>query len=141
MIDESSDFILGINKKSYIWKLNTTCFLGNFLVVNFNFSQKVEVFMLTKLTSVQFEWVPFIVLSWSTPRFYWNTTPGWLCVNMTERDTHDGAFTRVDVCVFCRAGRVIKHRADSGAAVKGPCSRENGQSVKEGEEEEEEGGN
>lgn len=41
-------------------------------------------------------------------------------------------FSRVDVCVFCSAVKVIKHRADSGAAVKGPCSNENGQRVREG---------
>ncbi len=54
-------------------------------------------------------------------------------------------FSRVDVCVFCSAVQVIKHRADSGAAVKGPCSSENGQTDREGEGEgegrEEEGGN
>lgn len=29
---------------------------------------------------------------------------------------------------------MIKHRADSGGAVKGPCSSENGQKVREGGE-------
>lgn len=46
-------------------------------------------------------------------------------------------FGRVDVCeLSVRAAPLIKHRANSGAAaaaaVKGPCSSENGQKELEG---------
>lgn len=57
-----------------------------------------------------------------------------LCVNMTERDIRLCG----RVCVFCSVVRVMKHRADSGADVKGPCSSENGS---RGEWREEERGN
>lgn len=50
----------------------------------------------------------------------WKHDPDRLCVNMSDRDVPPR-----------RRVQVIKHRTDSGAAVKGPCSSQNGHQVKE----------
>lgn len=51
----------------------------------------------------------------------WKHDPNRLCVNMSDHDVQ-----------ACRRVHVIKHRTNSGAAVKGPCSSQNGHKVKEG---------
>lgn len=74
----------------------------------------------------------FIVLSWNKPVIkvlYGNVSPDRMCVNMSDCDMQPCG----RVWVFCSALRVIKHRADSGLAVRGPCSSQDGQKVREAE--------